>query len=295
MKQQIRNPTLKGDAKFKSVISYPKPVYVKGLHPDADKFICNRIRDLGITTHNKSNFEVMEPIKSSIALNEVEMKFLKQVPRTKLTNKVETAFGTSLDSFEHIIFQSLNFSIDPKSICLITGMSGTGKSTVLQLLNQKIQPTSGNIDIPENATIGTLSPIRSKKPLIDVLGKGNVNRGIELMSSVGLSEAYLYIKPFQELSTGQKYRAMLASLFSMDCNLWLIDEFCESLDPITTKLVAKKLRSVAEKHKATVVVCSADYEQFLDTLRPNQVLLLQSMTKYNTFSFEEFQQFRKNK
>ena len=34
------------------------------------------------------------------------------------------------------------------------------------------------------------------------------------MNSVGLSEAFLYVKPFQELSTGQKYRAMLASLFS---------------------------------------------------------------------------------
>ncbi len=294
LKQQIRKPTLKGDAKFKSVISYPKPVYVKGLHPEAEKFIQNRLRDLELITNKKSSFEVMEPIKSSLVLNEVEVKFLKQVPRTKLTNQVETAFGTSLDSFEHTIFQSLNFSINPESICLITGLSGTGKSTVLQLLSQKIQPTSGNIDIPKNATIGTLSPIRSKKPLIDVLGEGNVNRGIELMNSVGLSEAYLYVKPFQELSTGQKYRAMLAFLFSMNCNLWLIDEFCESLDPITTKLVAKKLRTVAEKYKATVVVCSADYEQFLDTLRPDHVLLLQGMTKYNAFSFEEFQRFNKN-
>ena len=241
LKQQIQKPTLKGGAKFKSVIVSPKPVYVKGLHPDAEEFISRRISELELTPNKKSHFEEIEPIQSAISFKNIEVKFDKQVPRTQLTHQVEKAFGTSLNSFEHTILKSLEFSIDPKCIWLVTGMSGTGKSTLLQLLSKKIQPTLGNLEMPQNVKIGTLSPIRSKKPLIDVLGNGNVNRGIKLMNSVGLSEAFLYVKPFQELSTGQKYRAMLASLFSEAANLWLIDEFCESLDPITTKLVAKKI------------------------------------------------------
>lgn len=289
LKRQIRHPTLKGDAKFKSVLVYPKPVYVKGLHPDAEIFISQRIAEFELQSKKKSKFKAIEPIQSSIELKDVEVKFIKQIPRTKLTNQVERAFGTSLDAFEHAIFKSLNFSINPESICLITGMSGTGKSTVLQLLSKKIQPTSGDIEMPQDIKIGTLSPIRSKKPLIDFLGKGNMNRGIELMNSVGLSEAFLYVKPFQELSTGQKYRAMLASLFSTSNNLWLIDEFCESLDPITSKLVAKKLSTVARECKATVVVCTADYEPFFETLCPDQILLLQGATRYKVCTFDEFQ------
>lgn len=289
LKRQIQYPTLKGDTKFKSVLVYPKPVYVKGLHPDAENFVSHRISELELPSNKKSSFKAIEPIQSAIELKNVEVKFIKKVPRTKLTNQVERAFGTSLDTFEHTIFKSLNFSINPESICLVTGMSGTGKSTVLQLLSEKIQPTSGNIEMPQNVKIGALSPIRSKKPLIDFLGKGNMNRGIELMNSVGLSEAFLYVKPFQELSTGQKYRAMLASLFSTSNNLWLIDEFCESLDPITAKLVAKKLSTVARECKATVVICSADYEPFLETLCPDQVLLLQGATRYKVFTFDEFQ------
>ena len=289
LKKQIRNPTLKGEAKFKSVLVFPKPVYVKGLHPDAENFINDRISELKLLSNKKISFKAIEPIQSSIKIKDVEVKFIKQIPRTKLTNQVERAFGTSLDTFEHTIFKSLNFSINPESIWLVTGMSGTGKSTVLQLLSKKIQLTSGNIEMPQDVKIGTLSPIRSKKPLIDFLGKGNMNRGIELMNSVGLSEAFLYVKPFQELSTGQKYRAMLASLFSMSNNLWLIDEFCESLDPITAKLVAKKLSTVAREYKATVVVCAADYEPFLETLCPDQVLLLQGATRYKVFTFDEFQ------
>ena len=288
LKKQIRNPTLKGEAKFKSVLVFPKPVYVKGLHPDAENFINDRISELKLPSNKKISFKAIEPIQSSIEMKDVEVKFIKQIPRTKLTNQVERAFGTSLDTFEHTIFKSLNFSINPESICLVTGMSGTGKSTVLQLLSKKIQLTSGDIEMPQNVKVGALSPIRSKKPLIDFLGKGNMNRGIELMNSVGLSEAFLYVKPFQELSTGQKYRAMLASLFSMSNNLWLIDEFCESLDPITAKLVAKKLSTVARECKATVVVCAADYEPFLETLCPDQVLLLQGATRYKDFTFDEF-------
>ena len=291
LKKQIRYPTLKGQAKFKDVLVFPKPVYVKGLHPDAESFIRQRIPELELRTNEKIRFKTIEPIQSAIKFENIEVKFIKGSHRTKLTHEVEKAFGTSLDALNQTIISSLNFSVEPKSICLVTGMSGTGKSTLLKLLNKKVLPTSGHLDIPENAEIGMLTPIRSKKPLIDFFGKGDINRGIQLMNSVGLSEAFLYLKIFQQLSTGQKYRAMLASLFSKAKNLWLIDEFCESLDPITAKLVAKKLAAVARECKATVIVCTADYQSFFETLCPDQILLLQGATRYKVFTFDEFQKF----
>ena len=55
----------------------------------------------------------------------------------------------------------------------------------------------------------------------------------------------LYVKTFQQLSTGQKYRAMLANLLSTESNIWLIDDFCDSLDLITTNLIAEKLSVLA--------------------------------------------------
>ena len=71
-------------------------------------------------------------------------------------------------------------------------------------------------------------------------------------------------------------------------NLWLIDEFCESLDPITTKLVAKKLSTIAREQKATVVVSTADCMSFLEILRPDQILLLQGATRYEILTYDEF-------
>ena len=297
LEKQIQKPTLKGYAKYKDVLSLPKPVYAAGLIPDASKFIKDRASELKLQSSEKICFKATEPIQTPIQIEEMEVKFTKRVRRTQLTHKVEKAFGISLDTLEDTIFSGLTVSIEPKTLWLVTGMSGTGKSTFLKLLNQKICHTTellnitGCLRMPKNAKIGTLSPIRSKKPLIDVFGKGDVNQGLQLMNSVGLSEAFLYVKSFQQLSMGQKYRAMLASLFSKASNIWLIDEFCENLDPITTHLIAKKLSTVARKRKATVIVSAADYAPFLETLRPDKILLLQGATRCSVFTFDEFQTF----
>ena len=295
LKKQIQNPTFKGYAKYKDVVSLPKPVYAVGLIPDASKFIKERASELRFKSCEKASFTAKEPIQTPIQLEGIEVNFTKRVRRTQLTHEVEKAFAVSLDTLEETVFSSLNVSIEPKTLWLVTGMSGTGKSTFLKLLRQKslsktdLLNYTGRLCMPENAKIATLSPLRSKKPLIDIFGKGNVDRGLQLMNTVGLSEAFLYVKSFQQLSTGQKYRAMLASLFSSESNIWLIDEFCENLDPITTHLIAKKLSTVARQRDMTVIVGAADYAPFLDTLHPDKILLLQGATRYKVFTFDEFQ------
>ena len=291
LEKQIQEPTLEGYAKYKDVLSLPKPVYAVGLIPDASKFIKERASELKLQSSKKICLIATKPIETPIQCKNIEVKFTKRVSRTQLTHEVEKAFGVSLDTLEETIFRDLTIRIEPQSLWLVTGMSGTGKSTFLKLLGKKISPIDGYLDIPENAKIASLSPIRSKKTLIEVFGKGDVNRGLQLMSYVGLSEAFLYVKPFQQLSTGQKYRAMLASLFSKASNVWLIDEFCENLDPINTHLIAKKLSVVARERKATVIVSAVDYAPFLETLCPDKILLLQGVTQYSVFTFDEFQAF----
>ena len=291
LQRHIRHPTLKRDAKFKSVIVFPKPVYVKGLHADAEAFISKRVSELKLHSEAKMhNALALESIKTPIQLDSVVVEFENCVRRTQLTSQVEKAFGVSLDTLIVPIFRNLTVSILPKTIWLITGLSGTGKTTFLKLLNEEILPSDGFLDMPENAKIGTLSPIRSKKTMIEFFGKGDINRGLQLMNSVGLSEVFLYVKTFQQLSTGQKYRAMLANLLSTESNIWLIDEFCESLDPITTNLIAGKLCALARKRHATVVV-SATNISFLRALQPDNILLLHSEAQHNAFTFDEFQEF----
>ena len=62
------------------------------------------------------------------------------------------------------------------------------------------------------------------------------------LSRVGLSDALAFVKPFWMLSRGQQYRAMIASLLLADDAVWLLDEFCSDLDPLTAQIVAHNVR-----------------------------------------------------
>jgi ABC-type ATPase with predicted acetyltransferase domain len=151
------------------------------------------------------------------------------------------------------------------------------------MLASELLPTTGSIIFPENVISGRLNSISSSKPLIEVIGKQDSGRGIYWLGVVGLSEPFLYVKPFSALSAGQKYRAMLARLLIRGANLWLIDEFCENLDLINTNLLARKLSSLARKVGATVVVASSDAGRFVKSLHPDRILILKGATDTNSY------------
>jgi ABC-type ATPase with predicted acetyltransferase domain len=82
---------------------------------------------------------------------------------------------------------------------------------------------------------------------------------------------------------------MLAALLEAESNLWLIDAFCENLDPITASLIAEKLSILARDRSVTVVITASDYTRFLEALQPDNILLLQGTTQHKIFTFAEFQ------
>lgn len=95
--------------------------------------------------------------------------------------------------------------------------------------------------------------------LVRALPKFNghdVHSALQLLGLVAFSDAFVYLKRFDELSAGQQYRAMLAKLLSADCNLWLADEFCVNLDPVSANCVASRLGSLTRELKAILVVAT---------------------------------------
>ena len=65
LEKQIQEPTLEGYAKYKDVLSLPKPVYAVGLIPDASKFIKERASELKLQSNKKIGSTVTEPIQTS--------------------------------------------------------------------------------------------------------------------------------------------------------------------------------------------------------------------------------------
>ena len=142
---------------------------------------------------------------------------------------------------------------------------------------------SGGVVLPRNTRLGILREFESDKPLIELVGKGDVSRSIYILNMAGLSEAYLYLKRFSELSAGQQYRAMTAKLIDAECNLWVADEFCSALDPLTSYVVAQNIRRQAELCAATVVVAAPHCSYFADGLQPDRVLYLTSGRSHTLF------------
>ena len=91
------------------------------------------------------------------------------------------------------------------------------------------------------------------------------------------------------LSRGQQYRAMIAELLLRDEEVWLLDEFCTDLDPITAKTVAHNLRKQVIATGRIAIVAGANHAHYVDALRPTKVLMLRSGDRAGWLSFKEYQ------
>lgn len=181
---------------------------------------------------------------------------------TKLTPRsvaVAEAFGLGLDDQrKFVIFDNVELKISPTDIVLITGDSGSGKSVLLRALLQ---------DLGSDAVDMSRCHVASKKPLIETVGK-TVEEGLDLLSRVGLNDAFLFLRSYDQLSDGQKYRYRIAKLVESGKNWWVMDEFCATLDRDTAKIVAFNVQKAARALRKAVVVATTHQDLFGD-LKPS--------------------------
>ncbi len=276
---------------FHDIVSLPKPTYLKGLIPSSEDFLKQRINQVAPKNgHIKPTIE-MEPLKGPIHLKEVSLTYKSNVRRTQQTHAVNQAFSISPDDISHKVINHLDLTLNPGEVILITGSSGSGKTTLLNLLTKETcTGLTGDIQMPSNCHVGNFAAIRSQKALIEVLGNRDIRSALHLMGLVGLSDAFAYLKRFEELSNGQQYRAKLAQLIAVGSNVWIADEFCATLDLVTANVVADRLQKIARQLKALLIVASSQPEVFAQALRPDQVVQLTTAWEHRVMSGSEFLQ-----
>ena len=183
----------------------------------------------------------------------------------------------------------VSFSIEPGEIFVIMGLSGSGKSTVVRLLNRLIEPTAGQVLVNGKDIVRmnkeelrqvrrkTMSMIFQKFALfphrtilenveygLEVQGIGKeerVKKAKESLALVGLS-GFEDQKPDQ-LSGGMQQRVGLARGLANDPDILLMDESFSALDPLIRKDMQDELLELQENMKKTIIFITHDLDEAL--------------------------------
>jgi len=168
----------------------------------------------------------------------VSHQFLPKTPSVR-TSQVMDQFGVNFDSGCREFIAPFDLAVPAQGIVLLTGESGSGKSSLLRTLSQQLQS--------QGKTVLDLAGLPfEQRCLIDALPV-ELDQAEQLLAQCGLGEAHLMLRRPQELSDGQQCRFRLAVAVAQRPDFVLIDEFTATLDrPLAFNLSAQMQRLRAQ-------------------------------------------------
>ena len=188
--------------------------------------------------------------------------------------------------FEKVALDDINVAFEKGKITGLIGHTGSGKSTLVNLLNGLLKPSSGTVllggeDIWKNPR--EIAKIRHRVGLVMQypeyqlfdetvaldIGYGPRNLGLdadevarrvnEAVAFTGISDDLLNKSPF-ELSGGQKRRVAIAGIIAMRPDVLVLDEPAAGLDPRGRKEILGGLRKYVDETGSTVILVSHSME-----------------------------------
>lgn len=179
---------------------------------------------------------------------------------------------------QHVIFDDFSFSVKQEEFLGISGKSGTGKSTLLNMIGLLDKPDTGeitlfgeqsilpfsrkaekflkfhigylfqNFALLENETVYYNMNIAVEYHKIDNK-KEKIKEALEMVGLSGYDNKKIY-----ECSGGEQQRIAIARLLIKPCELVLADEPTGSLDSENKKLVFSLLKKLQDMGKTLIVV-----------------------------------------
>ena len=189
-------------------------------------------------------------------------------------------------AYEIQALKDVNLQIHQGEFIGIIGHTGSGKSTLTQLLNGLLRASSGSIYVDGQDIYDEgydMKALRSKVGLVfqypdhqlfettcfeDVcFGPKNQGlsqqeceaRALEALKLVGLKEKYYKSSPF-ELSGGQKRRVAIAGVLAMRPKVLVLDEPTAGLDPKGRDRILGQIQEYQQDQKNTVLIVSHSME-----------------------------------
>lgn len=178
---------------------------------------------------------------------------------------------------EKLVFQDVNFEIESGKVTAIVGASGTGKTTILSLLERFYQPQSGNIywgkhkaeEYELSSWRSAIGYIPQDTKLMSGTIRDNITYGMtgkveeeQLIEAAKQADAYDFIMDTKQgfdtfvgengakLSGGQRQRIAIARALLRDAKFLLLDEATSNLDAES----CAKLRDTLDKLSKTKTI-----------------------------------------
>jgi putative ABC transport system ATP-binding protein len=176
----------------------------------------------------------------------------------------------------------ISFSVKAGQIIVIQGRSGTGKSTLLQILAGLETPSSGQITIQgeqveklsseklailRRQTVGfifqnfNLIPSWTAYENVEAalihttLSKNERRQKVrELLDELGMADRTDYLP--SELSIGQQQRVAIARALINTPKIVFADEPTGDVDPETAKSILEHLVGIVRRHQSSLIVCT---------------------------------------
>ncbi|MFQ5501970.1 MAG: hypothetical protein ACE5EQ_06665 [Phycisphaerae bacterium] len=190
-------------------------------------------------------------------------------PATPRKREVCKQFGIPVREPPFHIAEDCGISIEPGGILLLVGPSGSGKSSILSVLD-------GRLERP--IRVGR-SRFPADRPIVDAVAPGRpLSTALESLTACGLGEPRLWIRRFHDLSDGERLRAELAravgqAIRSRRPRVILCDEFTAGLHRRLAKAVAYNLRKLITRHRLSLVVATS-HDDIAADLQPDQSVRL---------------------
>ena len=230
----------------------------------------------------------------AVELKDVDIVFGRNVKRSlTLVDQGATRDQILAETGDVLGAADVSLTIERGSICVLMGLSGSGKSTILRAINGLNKVARGSVLVEHegrqvdvaSCDEATLRAVRTRsvtmvfqqfallpwRTVRENVGFGLELRGVapaerqrivaEKLEMVGLTK--WADKHAHELSGGMQQRVGLARAFATEADILLMDEPFSALDPLIRDKLQDELLQLQEKLHKTIVFVSHDLDEAL--------------------------------
>jgi len=191
---------------------------------------------------------------------------------------VSKSYGQGKDSTE--VLSNINLKIEEGEFVAIVGFTGSGKTTLVNLINGLIKPTSGEVLFKGEPVVGTshergvIFQNYSLLPWLSVFqnvamavkeafpkeNKSEIKNRVEsYVEMVGLTHA-INKRP-KELSGGMRQRVAVARALAMKPEMIIMDEPLGALDALTRGNLQDEILNIWNQDKRTALLITNDVDE----------------------------------